>query len=75
MEQHPLLYVRQVDQDFAVTLRPRAQRSGGYTLDASLSDIIQDLAQVEIQLAQYASETEAPTELVAERDRLLAVVV
>ncbi len=69
LEQHPLIYARQVDQDFPVTLR--SGKPAG-TLDVSLGDRINALAQIEIRLAEYDSEAQAPPDLVAERDQLLA---
>jgi hypothetical protein len=67
--QHPLFYASSVDQNFAVALRPGWQ---GDTLDVTLSETIQRLAEIEVALAQYSSESAAPEELVAERDGLLA---
>lgn len=69
LEQHPLLYARQVDQDFPVTLRP-GKPSG--TLDVKQGETIDTLAKIEIKLAEYDSEALAPAELVAERDQLIA---
>ena len=68
LEQHPLLYARQVDQDFAVTLRP-GKPAG--TLGDTASEAIGELAKIEIQLAEFDSEAQAPAELVARRDQLL----
>lgn len=72
LEQHPLFYARAVDQDFAVALRPRAERGG--VLDASRDQRLQQLVTVELQLAAYADERAAPATLVAERDRLLQLL-
>ena len=69
LEQHPLIYARQVDQDFPVTLRP-GKPSG--TLDATLRESIDELARIEFKLAEFDSEAQAPAELVMRRDQLLA---
>ena len=70
LEQRPLLYASEVDQNFAMALR-----RGGAPATLGVEnqrDIIRALAQVEIALASYASEAAAPPEVVARRDRLLA---
>ena len=70
LEQRPLLYASEVDQNFAIALR-----RGGAPATLGVEDqrdIIRALAGVEIALAGYASEAIAPPELVARRDRLLA---
>jgi hypothetical protein len=69
LAQEPLLYAHQLDQNFAVALRPNWH---GGTLDAALDDLIQELAATEIRLASYATEAAAPANLVARRDALLA---
>jgi len=52
-----------------VALRPGWQRG---TLGEDLATTIEALAQVEIALAGFARETDAPQELVRRRDGLLA---
>ena len=69
LAQHPLFYAHQVDQNFALALRPGWQ---GGTLGDDISAQVQELAQLEIQLAHYASEDEAPVVLVQRRDALVA---
>jgi uncharacterized caspase-like protein len=71
LAQHPLLYAREVDQNFAVALRPNWH---GGTLDTGLTDAIHRLAEIEITLALYAHDADAPQGLIAERDALLARV-
>ncbi len=68
LAQHPLFYAHQVDQNFALALRPGWQ---GGTLGDDFSAQVQELAQLEIQLAHYASEDEAPAALVQRRDQVL----
>ena len=63
-----MLYAHQLDANVAVALRPGWQ---GGTLDADLADIIEELARVEIELAGYAREADAPKELIGRRDGLL----
>ena len=67
--QEPLLYAHQLDSNIALALRPGWQ---GGTLDADLATMIEELAQAEIELASYAREADAPAELRAKRDALLA---
>jgi hypothetical protein len=70
LDQRPLLYASEVDQNFAMALRP-----GGAPASLSVEDqrqIIRALAEVEITLAAYASEAAAPAELVRRRDLLLS---
>jgi uncharacterized caspase-like protein len=69
LAQEPLLYAHQLDANIAVALRPNWQ---GGTLDTGLADTIEELAQVEIELAGYACEVDAPPQLRARRDELLA---
>lgn len=67
-EQHPLIYARGVDSDFAVALRPPAVAG---TLTAAAYTTVRRLVEVELKLAPLSSEAEAP-HLVKERDELLA---
>jgi uncharacterized caspase-like protein len=67
LAQHPLLYAHEVDQNFAVALRPNWH---GGTLDTGLADAIHRLAEIEIEIAQYANDADAPQELIVERNRL-----
>jgi hypothetical protein len=69
LEQRPLLYASEVDQNFAMALRP-----GGAPAILGVEnqrENIRALAQVEIKLAAYASKAAAPADLVARRDALL----
>ena len=68
LAQHPLLYAHQVDQNFALALRPGWQ---GGTLDADHADLVTQLATLEIQLTAYDSEANAPAVLTKQRDELL----
>jgi hypothetical protein len=68
LDQQPLLYAREVDQNFPIALRPAGQLRG--TLDATQQSAVQRLAQIEIALFNYERDSDAP-ELVAERDTLL----
>ena len=69
LAQEPLLYAHQLDQNFAVALRPGWQ---GGTLSDDLAVVIQQFAEAEVALANYASEAEAPAALIQRRDELLA---
>ncbi len=68
LAQEPLLYAHQLDANIPIALRPNWQ---GGTLDADLETTIQELAQIEIELAGYAREADAPEELIRRRDELL----
>lgn len=69
LAQHPLLYAHQVDLNFALALRPNWQ---GGTLGSETETLILELADLEIQLASYENEVNAPAELVERRNQLLA---
>ncbi len=71
LDQHPLLYAHQVDQNFALALRPGRQDGADDTMSGDVADVVQELARIEIQLAAFQSEAEAPAELVQRRDDLL----
>jgi hypothetical protein len=77
LQQRPLLDARQVDV-MPVALRPgfKGGTLGGRggVLGAASPSSIRRLAEIEIQLARYASEAAAPRELVEERDRLLGTL-
>jgi len=68
LEQQPLLYAREVDQNFPIALRPIGWLRG--LLDADETDAIQRLAQIETRLFGFERDEDAP-ELVAEREALL----
>jgi hypothetical protein len=68
LDQQPLLYAREVDQNFPIALRPAGQARG--TLDAAQQNVVQRLAQIEIALFALDRDSDAP-HLVRERDTLL----
>lgn len=68
LAQNPLLYANQVDQNFAIALRPNTH---GGTLDADIAALIAELAEIEVQLAEYDDESNAPVQLVERRDTIL----
>lgn len=65
--QEPLLFAAEVDTDFAVALRP----GGAQAVLSAVDDAVAALAWVEIQLAGYAREADAPLQLLQERAALL----
>jgi hypothetical protein len=69
LAQEPLLYAHQLDQNIAVALRPGWQ---GGALSNDLVEIIEQLMEAEVALANYASEAQAPVSLIQRRDELLA---
>jgi uncharacterized caspase-like protein len=69
LAQEPLLYAHQLDSNIALALRPNWQ---GGTLSDDLHDVVQQLAEVEVALAGYASAEAAPKKLLKRRDELLA---
>jgi uncharacterized caspase-like protein len=75
LQQRPLLDARQVDA-IPVALRPsyKGGTLGGASgvLGAASPSSVRRLAEVEIQLARFGSEADAPRGLVQERDQLLA---
>ncbi|MBK9711918.1 MAG: caspase family protein [Kouleothrix sp.] len=70
LDQRPLLYASEVDQNFAMALRPSGTLAVLGVEDQG--ETIRALAAAEIRLAAYASEADAPEELVRRRDALLA---
>lgn len=68
LEQHPLLYAQEVDQNFAIALRPIGQKSG--TLDVARQQAVQRLAHIELALFALDRDEDAP-DLVREREELL----
>jgi Caspase domain len=68
LDQHPLLFAFEVDQNFAVALRPIGQQRG--TLDVARTNDVQRLAQIEVALAALDRDEDAP-DLMREREEIL----
>jgi hypothetical protein len=62
LAQEPLLYAHQLDQNFAVALRPGWQ---GGTLDADLTELIRELAS-------YNDQLQVSGQLIQRRNELIA---